>query len=345
MPTFKSNTKYKRIAVFTSGGDAPGMNAAVRAVVRGAVYYGIEVCGIVRGYDGLIKGDIIEMDGYSVSNIIQRGGTILKSARSEEFRTLEGRQKAFDNVKKHNIDGIVAIGGNGTFTGAKLFFSEFGVPTVGVPGTIDNDLFGTDFTVGYDTAVNTALAAIDKIRDTADAHDRIFFVEVMGRDSGYIAIRSAIGGGAELAMIPETKTSTQYVINKLKEVSSHTKSSHIIVVAEGDEEGSAQDIANRVKRAIPHLDIKVTNIGHVQRGGSPTAADRVLASRLGLGALEGLLEGRTNVMAGVINRSLVYTSFDDAINKKKSYNKELVRMIEILSGRSYKFKVSEERKE
>jgi 6-phosphofructokinase 1 len=343
MAKAKTSPKFKKVAVFTSGGDAPGMNAAVRAVVRGAVYYGIEVCGIVRGYDGLIKGDIIDMDGYSVSNIIQRGGTILKSARSEEFRTAEGRKKAFENVKKHKIDGIVAIGGNGTFTGAKLFHAEFGVPTVGVPGTIDNDLFGTDFTVGYDTAVNTALSAIDKIRDTADAHDRIFFVEVMGRDSGYIAIRSAIGGGAELAMIPETKTSTQYVINKLKEVSKHSKSSHIIVVAEGDEEGSAQDIATRVKRAIPHLDIKVTNIGHVQRGGSPTAADRVLASRLGLGALEGLLEGRSNVMAGVINRSLVYTSFDDAINKKKSYNKELVRMIEILSGRSYKFKVSEAR--
>ncbi len=341
MPQKKEENKFKKVAVLTSGGDAPGMNAAIRAVVRGAVFYGIDVCGIMRGYDGLIKGDIVNMDGYSVSNIIQRGGTILKSARSEEFRTKEGRKKAYENIKSNNIDGIVAVGGNGTFTGAKIFFEEYGVPTVGVPGTIDNDLYGTDFTVGYDTAVNTALNAIDKIRDTADAHDRIFFVEVMGRDSGYIAIRSAIGGGAELAMIPETKTSTSYVIEKLKEVSSHSKSSHIIVVAEGDEEGNAQEIANRVKRAVPHLDIKVTNLGHIQRGGSPTAADRVLASRLGLGALEGLLDGQSNVMAGIINRSLVYTSFDDAIYKKKSYNRELVRMIEILSGRSYKFRVND----
>lgn len=339
--SIKSSTSIKKVAVFTSGGDAPGMNAAIRAVVRGAVFHGIDVFGIMRGYDGLIKGDIIQMDGYSVSNIIQRGGTILKSARSEEFRTKEGRAKAYENIKKNGIDGIVAIGGNGTFTGAKLFHSEYGIPCVGVPGTIDNDLYGTDFTIGYDTAVNTALAAIDKIRDTADAHDRIFFVEVMGRDSGYIAIRSAIGGGAELAMIPETKTSTQYVINKLKEVSSHTKSSHVIVVAEGDEEGNAHDIAARVKRQLPHLDIKVSNLGHIQRGGSPTAADRVLASRLGLGALEGLLDGKTNVMAGIINRHLVYTTFEDAINKKKPYNKELVRMIEILSGRNYKFKITE----
>ena len=339
----KNEANIKKVAVFTSGGDAPGMNAAIRAVVRGAVFHGIEVCGIIRGYDGLIKGDIIEMDGYSVSNIIQRGGTILKSARSEDFRTKEGRAKAYENIKKFKIDGMVAIGGNGTYTGAKIFHEEYGVPTVGVPGTIDNDLYGSDFTIGYDTAVNTALAAIDRIRDTADAHDRIFFVEVMGRDSGYIAIRSAIGGGAELAMIPETRTSTQYVINKLKEVSKHSKASHIIVVAEGDEEGSATEIAARVKRSLPHLDIKVTNIGHVQRGGSPTAADRVLASRLGLGALEGLLAGMSNVAAGIINRKLVYTSFNDAIYKKKSYNKELVRMIEILSGRNYKFKVNEKR--
>lgn len=341
----KNVAKIKKVAVFTSGGDAPGMNAAVRAVVRGAVYHGIEVCGIIRGYDGLIKGDIIDMDGYSVSNIIQRGGTILKSARSEEFRTKEGRAKAYDNIKKFKIDGLVAIGGNGTYTGSMLFSKEFDIPVIGVPGTIDNDLYGSDYTIGYDTAVNTALSAIDKIRDTADAHDRIFFVEVMGRDSGFIAIRSAIGGGAELAMIPETKTSTQYVINKLKEVSNHSRASHIIVVAEGDEEGSAQDIASRVKRSLPHLDIRVTQLGHIQRGGSPTAADRVLASRLGLGALEGLLEGRSNVAAGIINRKLVYTSFEDAITKKKPYNRELVRMIEILSGRSYKFKLSEQMKE
>lgn len=337
----KNKANIKKVGVLTSGGDAPGMNAAIRAVVRGAVFHGIEVCGIIRGYDGMIKGDIIDMDGYSVSNIIQRGGTILKSARSEEFRTPEGRKKAYENLKKHEIDGLVVIGGNGTYTGAMILSKEYDVPVIGAPGTIDNDLYGSDFTIGYDTAVNTALAAIDKIRDTADAHDRIFFVEVMGRDSGYIAIRSAIGGGAELAMIPETKTSTQYVINKLKEVSKHSRASHIIVVAEGDEEGSAQDIAARVKRQLPHLDIRVTQLGHIQRGGSPTAADRVLASRLGLGALEGLLEGRRNVAAGIINRKLVYTPFEEAIYKKKPYNKELVRMIEILSGRNYKFKIAD----
>lgn len=338
----KTDVIIRKVGVLTSGGDAPGMNAAIRAVVRGAVFHGIEVCGIVRGYDGLINDNIIPMDGYSVSNIIQRGGTILKSARSEEFRTKEGRAKAYENVKKHNIDGLVVIGGNGSYTGAMYFNQEHGVPVIGAPGTIDNDLYGSDFTIGYDTAVNTALNAIDKIRDTADAHDRIFFVEVMGRDSGYIAIRSAIGGGAELAMIPETKTSTQYVINKLKEVSQHSRASHIIVVAEGDEEGSASDIAARVKRSLPHLDIKVTQLGHIQRGGTPSAADRVLASRLGLAALEGLMEGRTNVAAGIINRKLVYTSFEEAITKKKPYNKELVRMIEILSGRSYKFKITNE---
>ncbi|MDX2196976.1 MAG: 6-phosphofructokinase [Cytophagales bacterium] len=335
----------QKIAVFTSGGDAPGMNAAIRAVVRGAVYYGIDVCGIIRGYDGLIQGNIVDMDGYSVSNIIQRGGTILKSARSEDFRTKEGRKKAFENIKKFKIGGLIAIGGNGTFTGAKNFHEEFGVPVIGVPGTIDNDLFGTDFTIGFDTAVNTALAAIDKIRDTADAHDRIFFVEVMGRDTGFIAVRSAIGGGAELAMIPETKTSTHYVINKLKEESNHSKSSHIIVVAEGDEEGSATEIATRVKRSLPHMDIKVTQLGHVQRGGSPTATDRVLASRLGLAAVEGLLTGESNVMAGVVNKKLTYTPLHDAIYKKKPYNKELVRMIEILSGRRYKFKLSDQKKD
>jgi 6-phosphofructokinase 1 len=337
----KVNKKIKKVGVLTSGGDAPGMNAAIRAVVRGAVYHGIEVAGIIRGYDGLIKGNIIEMDGYSVSNIIQRGGTILKSSRSEEFRTKEGRAKAYENCVKHGIDGLVVIGGNGTYTGAMLLNKEHGIPVIGVPGTIDNDLYGSDFTIGYDTAVNTALSAIDKIRDTADAHDRIFFIEVMGRDSGYIAIRSAIGGGAELAMIPETKTSTQYVINKLKEVSNQTRSSHIIIVAEGDEEGSASDIAARVKRQLPHLDIRVTQLGHIQRGGNPTASDRVLASRLGLAAVEGLIEGRSNVAAGIINRKLVYTPIEEAITKKKPYNKELVRMIEILSGRNYKFKMSE----
>ena len=326
----------KKIAVFTSGGDAPGMNACIRAVVRSAHYFGLEVYGIYRGYDGMINGSFVEMDDRSVSNIIQKGGTILKSARSEEFRTKEGRAKAYKNIKKFGIDGLVAIGGNGTFTGALIFHDEYGVPCVGAPGTIDNDLFGTDFTIGYDTAVNTALAAIDKIRDTADAHERVFFIEVMGRDTGYIAVRSAIAGGAEMALMPETKTSIKEVIEKLKYGTSQSKASHIIIVAEGDEMGRAAIIADSVKKEISELDAKVTILGHVQRGGAPTAADRVLASRLGLGAVEGLIKAKTNVMAGVINRTLCYTPFHDTITKKKPINKELIRMIEVLNGRKYK---------
>lgn len=327
--------KIKRIAVFTSGGDAPGMNACIRAVVRTAKYYDLEVFGITRGYDGLISGDIVEMDERSVSNIIQKGGTILKSARSMDFKTKEGRKKAYQNLKKLNIDGLVAIGGNGTFAGAEIFFNEYGIPTVGAPGTIDNDLYGTDFTIGYDTAVNTALDAIDKIRDTADAHDRIFFIEVMGRDTGYIAVRSAISGGAEMAIMPETKTSVKDIITKLRYGSSHSKASHIIIVAEGDEPGRAQIIADKVKKELPNLDTKVTMLGHIQRGGAPTAADRVLASRLGVGAVEGLIKGKANVMAGVINRTLTYTPFHETITKKKPLNKDLIRLIEILNGRKY----------
>lgn len=327
--------KIKRIAVFTSGGDAPGMNACIRAVVRTAKYYDVEVYGITRGYDGMISGDIVEMDERSVSNIIQKGGTILKSARSLDFRTPEGRKKAYQQLKKLKIDGLVAIGGNGTFTGAEIFFNEYAIPTVGAPGTIDNDLYGTDFTIGYDTAVNTALDAIDKIRDTADAHDRIFFIEVMGRDTGYIAVRSAIAGGAEMAIMPETKTSVKDIIKKLRFGSSHSKASHIIIVAEGDEPGRAQTIADKVKKELPELDTKVTMLGHIQRGGAPSAADRVLASRLGVGAVEGLLKGRANVMAGVINRTLTYTPFHETITKKKPLNKDLIRLIEILNGRKY----------
>lgn len=325
----------KKIAVFTSGGDAPGMNACIRAVVRAGHYFGLDVYGVYRGYDGMIKGDIIEMDDRSVSNIIQKGGTVLKSARSEDFRTKEGRKKAFQNIKKFGIEGVVAIGGNGTFTGAEIFHSEYGVPIVGCPGTIDNDLFGTDFTIGYDTAVNTALSAIDKIRDTADAHDRIFFIEVMGRDTGYIAVRSAIAGGAEMALLPETKIVMKEVISKLKFGTSQSKASHIIVIAEGDEIGRAQTVAEKVKKELPALDAKVTILGHVQRGGAPSAADRVLASRLGLGAVEGLIKGKTNVMVGIINRTLCYTPFKDTITKKKPINRDLVRLIEILNGRKY----------
>ncbi|MBD2716253.1 6-phosphofructokinase [Hymenobacter sp. BT646] len=321
----------KRIAVFTSGGDAPGMNACVRAVVRTAVYHGIEVYGIMRGFSGMIKGEFVRLDSASVANTIQKGGTILKSARSQKFLTKEGRQQAFDQLVNNGIEGLVAIGGNGTFTGASLFEQEFGIPTVGAPGTIDNDLYGTDYTIGYDTAVNTALEAIDKIRDTADSHDRCFFVEVMGRDSGYIAMPCAIGGGAEIVMIPETQMSTEAVIESLKSSWRRSKTSFIVVVAEGEEEGNAHTVAQRVKEAIPELDTRVTIIGHIQRGGAPSAADRLLASQIGIAAVEGLLNGMRNVMAGIVDRKLVYTPFTDTINKKKLINQSFMRMVEILS--------------
>jgi 6-phosphofructokinase 1 len=322
----------KRIAVFTSGGDAPGMNACIRAVVRGGLHHGVEIFGIIRGYNGLIKGDIIPLNSQSVSNIIQRGGTILKSARSKEFMTPEGRKKGYEQLKSHGIEGLVAIGGNGTFTGAEIFFNEYQIPTVGAPGTIDNDLFGTDYTIGYDTAVNTALDAIDKIRDTADSHDRIFFIEVMGRDSGYIAVQSGISGGAESILIPEERQTVDDIVATLKAGFAKKKSSSIVVVAEGDEEGHAANIAEKIKSTIDvPVDIRVTNLGHIQRGGSPSAFDRILASRLGLGALEGLLTGHKNEMAGIVNDQLVYTAFHDTITKKKEINPDLLRISGILS--------------
>jgi 6-phosphofructokinase 1 len=308
----------KKVAIFTSGGDAPGMNACVRAAVRGAIYYGVEIYAIKHGYDGMIRGEISLMKSYSVSNIIQKGGTILKSARSTEFRTKEGRAKAYEQLQQHEIEGLVAIGGNGTFTGAQIFYEEYGIPTVGAPGTIDNDLYGTDYTIGYDTAVNTALDAIDKIRDTADSHDRIFFIEVMGRDSGYIAIQSGIAGGAEL------------VIETLKQGWNRSKTSSIIIVAEG-EEGGATEIGSKIKNTFPTADIRITNLGHIQRGGAPTAFDRILASRLGLGALEGLINGQKCVMAGIVNNTLVYTPFKDTITKLKPISDDLIRMVRILS--------------
>jgi 6-phosphofructokinase 1 len=322
----------KKIAVFTSGGDAPGMNACIRAVVRTSMYYGIEVYGIRRGYNGMIAGDIYQMTSHSVSNIIQRGGTILKSARSKEFMTKEGRQKAFEQLQKFGIEGLVAIGGNGTFTGATIFYDEYGIPTVGAPGTIDNDLYGTDYTIGYDTAVNTALEAIDKIRDTADSHDRVFFIEVMGRDSGYIAIQSGIAGGAEIVMVPEVLTPITEVIETLKQGWNRSKSSSIIVVAEGDEEGNAAEVAEKIKSRVDiDIDIRVTTLGHIQRGGIPTAYDRILASRLGLGAVEGLMNDHKNVMVGIIHNEIVYTPFRDTIRLPKPINEDMLRMVKILS--------------
>lgn len=322
----------KKIAVFTSGGDAPGMNACIRAVVRTALSYGMEVYGIKHGYDGMIRGEIVPLVSSSVSNIIQRGGTILKSARSKEFMEKEGRQKAFEQLQKHGIEGLVAIGGNGTFTGAMIFEQEFGIPTVGAPGTIDNDLYGTDHTIGYDTAVNTALDAIDKIRDTADSHDRVFFIEVMGRDSGYIAIPCGIGGGAELVMIPETKTSIQDVVDVLKKGRERSKTSFMFVVAEGDEEGHATEIVNKVKEILPEFDYRVSILGHIQRGGSPTALDRMLASKIGMGAVEGLKNGRKNVMCGVVDNKIIYTPFLETISMKKAINPDLLKLVNLLSS-------------
>ncbi|OOG77221.1 6-phosphofructokinase [Algoriphagus sp. A40] len=323
----------KKIAVFTSGGDSPGMNACIRAVVRTGIYRGLDVFGINRGYEGMIEGDIYQMHSHSVSNIIQRGGTMLKSARSMEFKTPEGRKTAYENLTALGIEGLVAIGGDGTFTGAKVFFEEYGIPTVGCPGTIDNDIYGTDYTIGFDTAVNTALEAIDKIRDTAAAHDRIFFVEVMGRDAGFIAIESGIGGGAEFVMVPETQTDLNTVVESLNRHREGIKSSSIIVVAEGDDLGNAGQIMAMVKEKIdnPSKEFKFTTLGHIQRGGAPTARDRVLGSRCGMGAVDGLLAGKTNCMSGVMNNELVYTPFADCIGKTKSINPDHLALIEILS--------------
>lgn len=321
----------KSIGVFTSGGDAPGMNACIRSVVRNALYLGLDVYGIKYGYNGMIDGDIYKMKSYSVSNIVQRGGTILKSARSKDFMTKEGRKQAFEQLQKRGIEGLVAIGGDGTFTGANIFYEEYGIPVVGAPGTIDNDLYGSDYTIGFDTAVNTALDAIDKIRDTANSHDRVFFVEVMGRHSGYIAIHCGIGGGAELVMVPETSTTIQDVIDTLKAGRDRQKTSSLVVVAEGDEQGNAHEIATKVAKELPDLDIRVSTLGHIQRGGSPTSVDRILASRLGMAAVEGLINGKKNVMVGVINDQIVYTSFKLAISKAKPISDDLMRMVNVLS--------------
>lgn len=322
----------KKIAVFTSGGDSPGMNACVRAVVRTAIYRGLDVYGIYRGYEGMIEGEIKKLQSHSVSNIVQRGGTILKSARSTEFRTPEGRKKAFENLKSHGIEALVAIGGDGTFTGAKIFFEEYGIPTIGCPGTIDNDIYGTDYTIGFDTAVNTALEAIDKIRDTAAAHDRVFFIEVMGRDAGFIAVESGIGGGAEFVLVPETKSNLESIVKTFKNLRK-SKSSSIIVVAEGEEEGNAEVVMKKVKELVKdkNKEFKVTTLGHIQRGGNPTARDRVLASRCGMAAVDGLIAGEKNCMAGVMNQEVVFTTFADCIGKTKPIIPDHFKLIEILS--------------
>ena len=320
----------KKIAVFTSGGDAPGMNACIRAVVRTAIYHNLEVTGIMHGYDGMINNEFILMDAKSVSSIIHRGGTILKTARSKEFLTLAGREKALENLKNHNIDGIVAIGGDGTFRGAEEFSKICNIPTVGCPGTIDNDLIGTDFTIGYDTAINTVVEAVDKIRDTAESHDRLFFVEVMGRDAGLIALRSGIGVGAEAILIPETKTDIEDLINRLQNVRKN-KTSKIVIVAEGDEAGGAFKIAEQVKTRLPYYDTRVTILGHIQRGGNPSAMDRVNSSRIGFASVEALLNNKQNVMIGIVNNNIVYTPFENAVKHIQQPNPDLLRMMDILS--------------
>ncbi|MEM9919023.1 MAG: 6-phosphofructokinase [Bacteroidota bacterium] len=321
----------KRIAVFTSGGDAPGMNAAIRAVVRTATFHDLHIYGIDRGYEGMIKGDIRRLETADVGNIIHRGGTILKTARSKAFMTKEGRQQACESLRAHDIDACVAIGGNGTLAGAEAFMKEHKIPFVGLPGTIDNDLFGTDCTIGYDTALNTAIDAVDKIRDTADSHNRIFFIEVMGRDSGFIALHTGIGSGAGNVLIPETDTDLKSLINQFKKGIRRKKLFSLIIVAEGNKNGNASKIAEEVQKNLPDHDVRVTIIGHLQRGGSPSCFDRVLSSRLGHAAVEGLITGKKGVMVGIVNNKITFTKFKDAINRKKEPMEDMIRIAEILS--------------
>jgi 6-phosphofructokinase 1 len=321
----------KKIGVFTSGGDAPGMNACIRAVVRTAISQGCEVMGIYRGYNGLVEGDMQPLQSRDVSNIIQKGGTILKTARSQSFMDYENRKRAFHHLQAAGVEGLVAIGGDGTLKGAQVFAQEFGIPIVGTPGTIDNDLYGTDYTIGFDTAVNTALDAIDKIRDTAHSLERAFFVEVMGRHCGDIALWTGVGGGAEVVMMPEVDMSLEQVVSRIQAMLDKAKTSLIIVVAEGDLLGNATVLGEKVRAFLPNFDFRVTHLGHVQRGGSPTAADRLLGSRLGMAAVEALFAGKTLVMAGEIGNEIAFTSFADCIEKKKSPPEDLLRLIATMS--------------
>ncbi len=324
----------KHIAVFTSGGDSPGMNACIRAVVRTALHEGVEqVSGIYRGYEGMIENEFIAMNAGSVSNIIQSGGTILRSARSEAFRTAEGRRQAYKNLKDKGIEGIVAIGGDGTFTGANIFMKEYpDLAIVGCPGTIDNDLFGTDYTIGYDTAINTAMAAIDNIKDTANAHGRLFFVEVMGRDAGFIALMSGLATGAEDILVPEFPTNMDELAARLEKGFSNKKNSSIVVVAEGDDAGGAFQTAAEVKKRLTRpVEIKVTVLGHVQRGGRPTCMERFRASRLGMEAVNALLDGKRGVMIGEVNHEIAYTPFEQAIKHNFEIDPSIMKMIQVLA--------------
>ena len=323
--------KISKIGVLTSGGDSPGMNAAIRAVVRTGIYNKLEVYGILRGYSGMIDGDIFKMESKSVANIIQRGGTILKTARCKEFFTYEGREKAYQNLKKFGIEGLVIIGGDGSFRGAQIFSNEFDIPCIGLPGTIDKDIAGTDFTIGFDTAVNTEGEAIDKVRDTADAHDRLFIIEVMGRDSGYIALHSGIATGAENILIPERKTDFEDIIKALTEKQGRKKLVNIIVVAEGEEFGG-NELGKLITERMPDQEVRVTILGHIQRGGSPTCFDRLIASRMGYSAVECLIEGKFNVFVGILNNTMHYIPLDEAVKKKENISDEWMKIVKILSS-------------
>ncbi|ATA71983.1 MULTISPECIES: 6-phosphofructokinase [Capnocytophaga] len=322
----------KKIAVLTSGGDAPGMNAAIRAVVRTCAYHNVEVLGVYRGYQGMIEGDFVELNARSVRDTINKGGTFLKSARSKEFRTPEGRKKAYENLKKSGADALIVIGGDGSFTGALLFNEEFNFPVMGIPGTIDNDIYGTSHTLGYDTALNTAVEAIDKIRDTASSHDRMFFIEVMGRDAGFIALNTGIGVGAERILIPEENTTAEELLADIEKGYAKGKTSNIIIVAEGDKSGkNVFQLKEYVESKHPGFDIRVAILGHMQRGGAPSCYDRVLASRMGVKAVETLLEGKSNYMVGVNNDVIDLTPLEKAIKGGSKLDMELVRVAEIMS--------------
>ena len=326
------NQSIKRIGVLTSGGDSPGMNAAIRSVVRASAFHGLECTAIYRGYQGLIDGDFKEFNARSVNNIIHKGGTILKSARCENFRTPEGRKKAYDNIQKAGIDALVVIGGNGSLTGAQKLNQEFGFPVMGIPGTIDNDILGTDNTIGFDTATNTVVEAIDKIRDTASSHNRLFFVEVMGRDVGLVALNSGVGAGAEEILIPEQNLGLDRLLESLKHSKDSGKSSSIVVVAEGDKTGkNVFELKEYVEKHLPIYDVRVSVLGHMQRGGSPTCFDRVLASKMGVKAVESLMEGKTNFMIGIENNNMVLTPIDYAISGLTPIDDELVRVSDIMS--------------
>jgi 6-phosphofructokinase 1 len=320
------------IGIFTSGGDAPGMNAAIRAVVRTAVHSGIRVKGIRRGYQGMIDGDIFDLGLTNVANILQNGGTMLKTARCEEFMAFEGRKKAYEQLETHDIDSLICIGGNGSYRGAIEFYRDFGLPTIGLPGTIDNDLFGTDYTIGYDTAINTALDAIDKIRDTADSHDRVFLVEVMGRDSGFIALDTGIAGGAEVVLIPEDANDTKKLFSHFDKERPRKKFFSIIVVAEGDENGGARKVEENLKSKYPDIEVRTTILGHIQRGGHPSARDRILASRLGHSAVLELQKGSKNIALGLVNNKVAPISLEEAVSKSKVINQKLIEMLEVLSA-------------